>query len=152
MRALIFAALLALSACATGGAEAPRDQGPDGAFPFPVERGTALPPPTEATGAASAPPQGPGAAGLDFGQWRGADPASYASAFQTRVRERFAGRDRAAIKADLEANGFACQDGERLECRIEIMEQQCAVDWYVVVERSRAEPIAGFDRMCLGAR
>lgn len=152
MRVLMFAALLALSACASGGAEVSRDQGPDGEFPFAVERGTALPPPTDATGAGHAPPQGAGAGGLDFGQWRGADPAAYAPAFQTRVRERFAGRDRAAIKTDLEANGFACQDGERLECRIEIMEQQCAVDWYVVVERNRAEPVAGFDRMCLGAR
>jgi len=32
------------------------------------------------------------------------------------------------------------------------MERQCAIDWYVVVERARAEPIAGHDVMCLGAR
>lgn len=151
MRVLIFAALMALTACATGGGETRRDQGPDGEFPFPVERGTALAPPAPA-GAGSAPPQGAGAGGLDFGQWRAADPVSYGPAFQTRVRARYAGRERATIKADLEANGFACQDGERLECRIEIMEQQCAVDWYVVLERNQAEPIAGFDRMCLGAR
>jgi hypothetical protein len=152
MRVLIFAALVALAACASGGGESPSDQSRTGDFPFPVERGTALPPPTGASASQSAPPQGAGAGGLDFGQWRAADPATYAPAFQTRVRERFAGRDRAAIKADLEANGFTCQDGERLDCRIEIMEQQCAVDWYVVLERNRAEPIAGFDRMCLGAR
>jgi hypothetical protein len=32
------------------------------------------------------------------------------------------------------------------------MERQCAIDWYVVVERGRAPPIAGYDVMCLGAR
>lgn len=152
MRVLIFAALAALAACATGGGESSSDQGRNGDFPFPVERGSALPPPTGAGANQSAPPQGAGAGGLDFGQWRAADPATYAPAFQTRVRERYAGRDRAAIKTDLEANGFTCQDGDRLDCRIEIMEQQCAVDWYVVLERNRAEPVAGFDRMCLGAR
>lgn len=152
MRVLIFAALVALAACSTSGGEAPRDQGPDGAFPFAVERGTALPPPTGSSTGQTAPPQGAGATGLDFGQWRGADPVTYAPAFQARVRERYAGRERAAIKSDLEANGFRCEDGERLDCRVEIMEQQCAVDWYVVLERNRAEPVAGFDRMCLGAR
>jgi hypothetical protein len=32
------------------------------------------------------------------------------------------------------------------------MERQCAIDWYVVVERAGAQPIAGHDVMCLGAR
>jgi len=99
----------------------------------------------------TAPPEGRAAGGLDFGQWRGADPAVYAPALQTQVRARYAGQSAAQIRTDLEANGFACEDGARLDCRIEIMERQCAHDWYVVVEPGR-EPVAGFDVMCLGAR
>lgn len=121
-------------------------------LPFPVERGSALPPPTPAANAHAAPPEGAGPGGVDFGRWRQADPASYGPAFQAQMRQRLAGKSSAEINADLVANGFACEDGQRLECRIEIMESQCAVDWYVVVERGRAEPVAGFDRMCLGAR
>jgi hypothetical protein len=89
---------------------------------------------------------------VDFGQWRNADPAVYAPAFRTQIRERYASRSASEIEADLVANGFACENAARLDCRIEIMERQCAFDWYVVVERGRDEPIAGFDLMCLGAR
>lgn len=70
----------------------------------------------------------------------------------SRSSTRFAGQNAAALKASLEANGFACEESGRLDCRIEIMERQCAYDWYVVLERGRAEPVAGFDQMCLGAR
>lgn len=137
----------AVAACASGGEpNLPRDP----ASPFPVERGQAMPPPGPQSSQA-APPQGRHAGGIDFGQWRGADPASYAPAFQTQIRTRYAGQSPAQIRADLEANGFACEDTRRLDCRVEIMEQQCAVDWYVVVERGE-QPVAGFDRMCLGAR
>lgn len=139
--------IAALAACSTaaGGAG-----GGDAPLPFPVERGSALPPPGEAAPAQSVPPEGAGPGGIDFGQWRNADPATYAPAFQTQIRTRFAGQDAAAIRADLERNGFTCGQSGRLDCRIEIMERQCAVDWYVVVERG--QPVAGFDRMCLGAR
>jgi hypothetical protein len=68
------------------------------------------------------------------------------------MNARYANQEVSYIRADLEANGFACQDGPRLHCRIETMERQCAFDWYVVVERARDQPIAGFDIMCLGAR
>src|SRR5690606_2142311 len=122
-----------------------------GATPFQVERGTALPPPAAAS-ATAAPPEGAGPNGLDFGPWRSADPAAYAPAFATQMRERFAGQDADEVRAALEADGFACESGGRLDCRIEIMEQQCAFDWYVVVEPGARQPIAGFDRMCLGAR
>jgi hypothetical protein len=67
------------------------------------------------------------------------------------MRQRFAGKTNVEIRADLERNGFACEDAARLDCRIEIMERQCAIDWYVVVEPNRAEPVTGFDIMCLGA-
>lgn len=146
MRFLIFAALAALAACA-GGVQ----MGQDGANPFPVERGSALPPP-EVARSGIAPPEGAGPGGLDFGQWRGADPASYAPAFQNQVRARYADQEIAYIRADLERNGFACEQSGRLECRIEIMERGCAIDWYVVIERAGAQPIAGHDVMCLGAR
>lgn len=146
---LTLAVVAALAACAsTGDPSADPDAAPS---PFPVERGTAPPPPAQA-GRQAPPPESAGAAGLDFGQWRSADPAAYAPAFQQQVQSRLAGRAAAAIQADLEANGFACENGQRLDCRIEIMERQCAFDWYVVLERGRAEPTAGFDVMCLGAR
>jgi hypothetical protein len=146
MRVLVFAAFVALAACASGG-ESALEAGPS---PFPVERGAAPPPPS-ANGQA-APPEGMAPGGVDFGQWRAADPAAYAPAFQSQMRQRFAGRGASQIRADLEANGFACASGQNLDCRIEIMERQCAIDWYVVVERSQSEPIAGFDVMCLGAQ
>jgi hypothetical protein len=149
MRVLVFAVFAGLAACASGGAPS---AGAGADNPFPVERGSALPPPDMGRTAQTAPPEGAGAGGLEFGQWRGADPASYAPAFQERVRARYANQEVSYIRADLERNGFACEQSGRLECRIEIMERQCAVDWYVVVERAGAQPIAGHDVMCLGAR
>jgi hypothetical protein len=137
-----------VAACASGGGEPEAETGPS---PFPVERGAAPPPPA-ANGGQAAPPEGAGPGGIDFGRWRQADPAVYAPAFQSQMRARYAHRETAHIRADLEANGFACEDAQRLDCRIEIMERQCAFDWYVVLERGRSEPIAGFDLMCLGAR
>ena len=149
MRVLLFAACAALAACAGSGAPG---VGAEADNPFPVERGSALPPPEASRAGQTAPPEGAGAGGLEFGQWRGADPATYAPAFQDRVRARYANQEVSYIRADLERNGFACEQSGRLECRIEIMERQCAVDWYVVVERAGAQPIAGHDVMCLGAR
>ena len=146
-------------AAPSGGAELPSAEGggsangPDigaGPSPFPVERGTAERPPQASSGF-SAPPEGPAAGGLDFGRWRQADPAAYAPQFQTQVRERYAGQNAAELRASLEANGFRCEDERRLDCRIEIMERQCAFDWYVVLERGVREPVAGFEQMCLGA-
>ncbi len=151
MRVLVLAAIaVALAACATGGSNDDTVSG--GASPFPVERGSALPPPAPSANGATAPPEGRSPGGIDFAQWRGADPAVYGPAFQTQIRRRYAGQSNDQIRADLVANGFACEDGERLDCRIEIMERQCAHDWYVVVDRTRSEPVAGFDLMCLGAR
>jgi hypothetical protein len=149
MRHLIIAAVAALAACASSGGPQVTEES---ANPFPVERGSALPPPQAASTSQAAPVEGAGPGGIDFGQWRNADPATYAPSFQTQVRTRYADRDIAYIRADLERNGFACEQSGRLECRIEIMERQCAIDWYVVVERAGAQAIAGHDRMCLGAR
>lgn len=143
MRILGLALIAALAACAS-------DAPPQNAT-LAAARGTALPPPAAAEARQSAPPEGQGPGGIDFGQWRGADPAVYAPALQTQVRARYANQEISYIRADLERNGFACTESGRLDCRIEIMERQCAHDWYVVVERGR-EPVAGFDLMCLGAR
>lgn len=149
MRVLLIAMIAALAACASAPEEPDVDTGPS---PFPVERGAAPPPPTAQGAGHTAPPEGRAVGGIDFGQWRQADPATYAPAFQTQIRARYNdGRSTAAIRADLEANGFACEDVQRLDCRIEIMERQCAFDWYVVIERNRPEAIVGFDQMCLGA-
>ena len=147
-RSLAVAAVAVLAACASGGANPDIDSGPS---PFPVQPGTAMPPPAQSARQA-APPEGQGAGGFDFGQWRSADPAVYAPAMQAQAQQRYAGRSQADIQADLVANGFACENATRLDCRIEIMDGQCAIDWYVVVERGRPAPIAGFDKMCLGAR
>ncbi|MGD9966656.1 MAG: hypothetical protein AB7T59_09065 [Hyphomonadaceae bacterium] len=146
MRALAISLVVFLGACASGAAEPE----PAAGQRFPAERGTAMPPPPPS--GASAPPEGGAAAGgIDFGHWRQADPAVYAPAFQAQIRARYAGREAAAVRGDLEQNGFRCEDERRLDCRIEIMERQCAFDWYVVLERGEREPVAGFDQMCLGA-
>ena len=149
MRVMVIALVALLGACASGGSSDERsaDAGPS---PFPVQRGTAERPPGAAA-AQNAPPEGAARGGIDFGQWRQADPAAYGPAFQTQIRQRFAGQNTAALRASLEANGFACEDERRLDCRIEIMERQCAFDWYVVLERGEREPVAGFEQMCLGA-
>lgn len=139
------AAAVAAFLCVAGAALAQQ------AAPFPPPKGTAMPPPAPSA-TQSAPPEGAGPHGIDFGQWRGADPASYEPAFRTQIRARYANQEVSYIRTDLEANGFVCEDATRLDCRIEIMEQQCAIDWYVVLERGQAIPIAGFERMCLGAR
>jgi len=158
MRILVLVAALALGAGLIGcvvRAELPNAE-PRSAFE--AVRGQALPPPgaqpaPQASPAAqSAPPEGVAAGGMDFGQWRGADPDAYSPSFEAQIAARLAGKSRAEIEADLEANGFACRDrGAALECRIEIMERQCAHDWYVALDPERAAPIAGFDLMCLGA-
>ncbi len=148
MRALIMSLVLAAAACAGSQDFAPAPA----PTPFPIERGSALPPPAPSVQGQTAPPEGPAAGGLDFGQWRGADPAVYQPAFAARVTERLAGKTTAQARADLQANGFACaESGANMECRIEIMERQCAHDWYVVLTSSEAEPVSGFDVMCLGA-
>lgn len=140
---------LALCACAAGGGR----EDALGPNPFPVERGSAPPPPASAGVVGAAPPEGRAREGaVDFGQWRGADPSRYGPAFEAQMTARLTG-GRAAAKADLETNGFSCvEQPGKLDCRIEIMERQCAYDWYVVLEDGRAAPAAGFDQMCLGAR
>lgn len=145
----LVAAAFALAACVSGPSTDARDE--ELPSPFPVARGSLSAPPPETPGQ-TAPPEGVAAGGVDFGAWRSADPADYAPAFAAQMRLRFAGRPAAVIKAELEGNGFVCGEGARLDCRIEIMERQCAHDWYVVLERGAAEPAAGFDVMCLGAR
>jgi hypothetical protein len=162
MRAAFLAAFLVLAGCANSqvsglSATTPMDLPTGGQARTPdaiaATRGSAPPPPQATTGAAAraAPPEGRGPGGIDFGQWRSADPAVYGPAFQTQVRARYQAGPGPA-RADLEGNGFSCRDRTgALECRIEIMENQCAKEWYVVFEQNRREPVAGFDVMCLGA-
>lgn len=158
MRALVFAAAAVLTLGAAplsaSWAQSPITIAPDPtehASPFPVRRGTAPRPPEDAARGQTAPPEGAASGGIDFGAWRNADPNVYGPAFQTQIRARYANKNAAEIRTDLEANGFACEDGPRLECRIEIMERQCGVDWYVVLENAERTPVAGHDVMCLGA-
>lgn len=118
--------------------------------PFPVQRGTAPPPPQPGASSHTAPPEGVAAGGIDFGQWRGADVTTYAASFKTQLAAREGGKDASAIQADLQANGFACEQGARLDCRIEISEGQCVQDWYVVVDETGVHP--GYEKACLAAR
>ncbi len=84
------------------------------------------------------------------GNGASADPATCQPRFSTQIAQRLAGKSRAEARADLEANGFACtEQASSLECRIEIMERQCAHDWYVVLDPSTPAPVSGFDVMCL---
>lgn len=148
MRALLVGLIVLLTACA---ATAPAPPAPADS-PFLRARGTAAPPPAAVASGRTAPPEGRAAGGVDFGQWRGADPASYQPRFESQIRARLADLAPAAVRPDLERNGFACEDNATgLDCRIEIMERQCAYDWYVVVDRTREAPVVGFDIMCLGA-
>lgn len=142
---------LALAACTVTAARA-QESAPGAPTPFRIERGTAIRPPTPSANAQAAPPEGVGPGGINFAQWKSADPEIYGPAFEAHIRQRYSGRDAASARADLEANGFACSQSVVMQCRIEIMDQGCAKDWYVVFEPRRAEPAAGFDSMCLGRR
>jgi hypothetical protein len=122
-----------------------------GPTPFPVERGSGLPPPEPAS-AHGAPPEGRAAGGFDFGQWRSEDPIVYANAFQSQIEARVRGREPGEAKADLQGNGFVCAEGARVDCRIEIVDNACSFDWYVVIENGTAAPITGFDRLCRRGR
>ncbi|MES1197054.1 MAG: hypothetical protein ABUL55_00370 [Pseudomonadota bacterium] len=144
MRVGVLAFVAGLAACAV--AFAADDPAP-APSPFPVQRGTAPPPPSDAN-RQSAPPEGVAAGGVDFGQWRSAGERAYQASFQTQLRQRLAGKVRADMKADLEHNGFACEDAARLDCRIEITDHGCGFDWYVVLEQNDPEPVIGFEELC----
>jgi hypothetical protein len=142
------AAAAALAAIVFGAPAMAQDLGPN---PFPVERGSALPPP-EPGSTQAAPPEGRAAGGLDFGAWRSEENVQSNRAFQAAIAARAAGKSPSELRADLEANGFACTSEGGLDCRIEIVENGCAFDWYVVMEPNRPAPVAGFDRLCLRRR
>ena len=151
MRALILGVVAAVLSCGIAFATALDNVPPTTPSPFPVQRGTAPPPPAASAGSQTAPPEGQASGGLDFGLWRGAEAGSYTVNFSNLIAAREQGRNAPQVRADLEANGFACEDAMRLDCRIEISEQQCAYEWYVVVEAGRASPVAAFEKSC-GAR
>lgn len=121
-------------------------------WPFPqAPRGSAIPPPHVTAASQAAPPEGPGAGGLDFGHWRSAPAEQYATEFQSQIHQRFAGQNAQAIRADLEHNGFACDSDVSLQCSLEVMEHRCAYDWYVVVEAGHTEAVARYEHVCSSA-
>jgi hypothetical protein len=126
MRALLFGLVTAALTCGAAFATELDNVPPPTRSPFPVQRGTAPPPPAPGASAQTAPPEGQTQAGLDFGLWRGAEAASYSRNFANQIVTREQGRDAPQVRTDLEANGFACEDATRLDCRIEIREQACA--------------------------
>ncbi len=115
---------------------------------FEVNRGSAPRPPADAAAQGRAPAEGVSQGGIDFGQWRSAEPEAYGAAFQSQMRARFAGKTATEARSDLTANGFTCSDQAIMQCRIEIADAGCAKDWYVVFEPRRSEPFAGFDAIC----
>ena len=117
---------------------------------FQKDHGNIAAAPQTISSAKSAPPEGVGAGGLDFGAWRENDP-SYEGRFQSRVRQHLTGKKLTAARADLESNGFTCAEGGRaaLECRLPTLDKGCEVEWWVVLELADAQPLAGRDRMCL---
>ena len=152
----LFCAACAQATVGGGRISVPLPEGqPHTAWPFPqAPRGSAIAPPgaRAAPSTQAAPPEGTGPGGIDFGHWRGAEPAVYSPTFQTQLRARYAGRDSAAMQADLAANGFACENGGAvLQCRIEIMDHACDYVWYVTMEQGQTSPSAGLDQRCLGA-
>ncbi|MFZ2029104.1 MAG: hypothetical protein WAU68_02260 [Vitreimonas sp.] len=152
MRALILGVMTSALTCGVAFATALDNVPAPAPSPFPVQRGTAPPPPGVSAGSQMAPPEGQGTGGLDFGLWRGAETGAYSTNFSNLIAAREQGRDAPQVRADLEANGFACEDAMRLDCRIEIREQQCAYEWYVVVEAGRAAPVAAFEKSCGASR
>lgn len=152
MRITLFAIALtaALGACATtdGGAGGTGAITASTPSPFPqAPRGSAPPPPVSVA-SHQAPPEGATPGGIVFGAWRSTPPAAYATQFQAQMSARLAGRDRRAVRQDLEGNGFGCEDVQNLDCRIEVSEQGCAYDWYVVLDAARPEPVIGFEKVC----
>jgi len=116
--------------------------------PFEVNRGSTPRPPVVAETEGRAPGEGVAPGGIDFGQWRSAEPEAYGAAFQGQMQARFAGKSATEARADLTANGFTCSDQAIMQCRIEITDAGCDKGWYVVFEPRRSEPIAGFDAIC----
>ena len=110
--------------------------------------------------AANAPLEGVAAGGLDFGVWRGTNLGAYAETMQAKLRARETGKSIAAVRADLEANGFGCEEaGERigaraptLECRLASEDRGCTVEWWAVQEAPGDAIKAGYDRMCPNRR
>jgi len=148
MRVFLLGLLASALTCGVAFATALDNVPPPTPSPFPVQRGTAPPPPAASAGRQAAPPEGQASGGIDFGLWRGAETGSYSANFSNLIAAREQGRDAPQVRADLEANGFDCEDARRLDCRIEISEQQCAYEWYVVVEAGRASPVAAFEKSC----
>ncbi|MBS0386326.1 MAG: hypothetical protein JSS00_13375 [Proteobacteria bacterium] len=151
MRTLLLSSAAAALSCGVAFATAIDNPPPPTRSPFPVQRGTAPPPPALGPSTQTPPPEGQAPGGIDFGLWRGAESAPYSLNFSNLIAAREQGRDAPQVRADLEANGFACEDAMRLDCRIEIREQACSYEWYVVVEAGRAAPVAAFEKSC-GAR
>ena len=144
-------ALGALVAACAGAVELPQSQ-PRGVFA--ETHGSAIAPPARAATvpASVAPPEGVGPGGLDFGQWRSADPEAYAQRFAAEVAAKTEGLSAEEAADFVHRNGFRCDaSGRNIDCRLEIMDEACARDWYVVFPQGAMPPVAGADVMCLGA-
>lgn len=126
---------------------------------FQRDHGKVTPPVALDRPATNAPPEGVAAGGLDFGVWRGTNPAAYGETMEAKLRAREAGKPLSAVRADLEANGFSCEEaGARgagapaLECRLATQDRNCAVEWWAVQEDAGAAMKAGYDVMCPNRR
>jgi hypothetical protein len=113
--------------------------------------------PSAAVAATTAPPEGVGPGGLDFGLWRSANVTGYAESLEAKLRARLGGKSLAQSRADLEANGFACLEARdrpgaarvpALECRLAVSENRCEREWWAVIEDPATPVKAGYDVMC----
>ena len=126
---------------------------------FQRDHGKVTPPAALDQPAANAPPEGVAAGGLDFGVWRGTNPGAYGETMQSKLRTREAGKTVTQVRADLEANGFSCEEARErlgeapaLECRLATKERSCDIEWWAVQETPGAAIKAGHDVMCPNRR
>lgn len=100
------------------------------------------------------PPQGPGAAGTEFGFWdRDAEGAVDAD-FRAYITRVYDGGDEAKARKTLEADGFNCRDGNRpdghpvpqLECERVYAVNDDVHAWSVAFWANEREPRAHYAR------
>jgi hypothetical protein len=110
------------------------------------------------------PPQGVGReGGIDYGQWRTAEPGALGTKFSQQVSERYlVFPSVAAAREDLEANGFGCIAGNQrvegravpdLECRRDVLERRCTWHWIVEVDdatKGISEARGRYEVNCVG--
>jgi hypothetical protein len=100
------------------------------------------------------PPMGKGPAGTDFGYWNRDAEGSVDQAFRTHVAASYKMSEAAKARANLEADGFSCQDGNRpdaqpvpeLSCTRQFKMNEDVHAWSVQFWPSEPRPRARYTR------